>query len=1066
MNTPPDDTPRPPTTTAPPAASPEEALRALARPVLESTGPSLLVREDGTVVAANAGSRIGAATRLPADLAARVARIAATLRPGRPPRLERLRLPGQMSATLVGCSLLSVPGARAVLIAPPGAPALGQPPAAVPTAAPVTANVAVPPAAPEPAAEEPSAVKAPIEAGTAEVPALAMPVVAESAVPPSAEPTVVESVMPAPTAAEGRARWFWQTDGDGRFRAVDPRLAAALGRDADDLDGSNWAALGAPAAHQAATGRVSFSRMGVRLATLAGDPLFLEIGGVPMRGDGMRGFALALPQETAGAPEAAENPVSTVIPGLVPGIHDRDEEAAVDGRDEPGHDEADGAPTESDMPAEAEAAAESAVIPRLVPGISIPDSASEAEMAGTSPAMTVEPVHAAVEPEATPATEHAAPPAEEPAAGPEATPAGEPPASPTPAPEPPPVRVVLSIVPSSPNVVPLRSGSDGSGDAARASWAGLSAGERNAFREIARALGARLEGVDDTTFPEPPAPLAAAAPRPLDPAPVVPLKAVGTTPPPIAEVAPAESALAPEVPRPEPSASELLDIALPPAPETEGFRRLLTEAERPILDRLPLGVVVYRGDQLLYANRALLDWSGYADAAALEAAGGLAGLFGEAGSSDEADGARALTMVKSGGEHIPVEARLMSAPWEGGTAMLYVLRRAGSGFDERLRTAELALREAEATTRELRSILDTATDGVVLIDKDGIILSMNRSAEALFGFESSELHGESFTLLFAPESRRAAVDYLDGLASNGVASVLNDGREVIGRVREGGLIPLFMTVGRVGEDAGKFCAVLRDITQWKRAEEELTEAKRLAERANLAKSDFLAKISHEIRTPLNAIIGFSEVMMEERFGPIENERYRDYLRDIHASGGHLISLINDLLDLSKIEAGKLDLAFTSVALNEIVQQCMAIMQPQANRERAIIRSSLAADLPPVVADARSMRQIVLNLVSNSIKFSRPGGQVILSTALTEGGEVVLRVRDTGIGMSETDIATAMEPFRQLATSGRSGSGGTGLGLPLTKALAEANRASFAIRSAVDAGTMVEITFPSTRVLAE
>jgi PAS domain S-box-containing protein len=343
---------------------------------------------------------------------------------------------------------------------------------------------------------------------------------------------------------------------------------------------------------------------------------------------------------------------------------------------------------------------------------------------------------------------------------------------------------------------------------------------------------------------------------------------------------------------------------------------------------------------------------------------------------------------------------------------------------------------------------------------------MNRSAEALFGFESSELHGESFTLLFAPESRRAAVDYLDGLAANGVASVLNDGREVIGRVREGGLIPLFMTVGRVGEDAGKFCAVLRDITQWKRAEEELTEAKRLAERANLAKSDFLAKISHEIRTPLNAIIGFSEVMMEERFGSIENERYRDYLRDIHASGGHLISLINDLLDLSKIEAGKLDLAFTSVALNEIVQQCMAIMQPQANRERVIIRSSLAADLPPVVADARSMRQIVLNLVSNSIKFSRPGGQVILSTALTESGEVVLRVRDTGIGMSETDIATAMEPFRQLATSGRSGSGGTGLGLPLTKALAEANRASFSIRSAVDAGTMVEITFPSTRVLAE
>ena len=130
---------------------------------------------------------------------------------------------------------------------------------------------------------------------------------------------------------------------------------------------------------------------------------------------------------------------------------------------------------------------------------------------------------------------------------------------------------------------------------------------------------------------------------------------------------------------------------------------------------------------------------------------------------------------------------------------------------------------------------------------------------------------------------------------------------MIGRERYGGLIPLFMTMGRLGDGGDKFCAVFRDITPWKKAEEELIAARREAERASSAKSDFLAKISHEIRTPLNAIIGFSEVMMEERFGPIGNERYRQYLKDIHASGGHLISLINDLLDLSKIEAGKLEL---------------------------------------------------------------------------------------------------------------------------------------------------------------
>jgi signal transduction histidine kinase len=274
-----------------------------------------------------------------------------------------------------------------------------------------------------------------------------------------------------------------------------------------------------------------------------------------------------------------------------------------------------------------------------------------------------------------------------------------------------------------------------------------------------------------------------------------------------------------------------------------------------------------------------------------------------------------------------------------------------------------------------------------------------------------------------------------------------------------------MNMGRLGDD-GKLCAVFRDVTPWKKAEQELTAAKGDAERASAAKSQFLAKISHEIRTPLNAIIGFSEVMMEERFGAIGNERYRQYLRDIHASGGHLLSLINDLLDLSKIEAGKIDLTFADVPINDLTQQCVAIMQPQASRERIIIRTSLSPRLPHVVADARSVRQIVLNLLSNSIKFTGPGGQVIVATTVTGTGDVSLRVRDTGIGMSEKDIAIAMEPFRQIGTSTRSGSGdGTGLGLPLTKALAEANRAIFHIKSTPNSGTLVEIVFPPARVLA-
>jgi len=492
------------------------------------------------------------------------------------------------------------------------------------------------------------------------------------------------------------------------------------------------------------------------------------------------------------------------------------------------------------------------------------------------------------------------------------------------------------------------------------------------------------------------------------------------------------------------------------------------EGERAVLDRLPIGVVVHRNDHVLYANRTLLDWVGLASADVLEAEGGIGRLFagGHGLETAQGDAHAPITIRAHDNEPIPVEARLVSAPWDGETALVYVLRRAGSGIDERMEAGELALRDAEAATRELRSILDVATDGVALLDREGRVLGMNRSAEALFGFDSAEIEGRNFTTLFAPESHRAAMDYLDGLSTNGVASVLNDGREVIGRVREGGLIPLFMTLGRVGDASQKFCAVFRDITQWKRAEEELVHARRQAERANSAKSDFLAKISHEIRTPLSSIIGFAEVMMEERLGPIGNERYRGYLKDIHTSGDHLVSLINDLLDLSKIEAGKLDLTFASVDLNEVASQSMALMQPQANRERIIIRTALSPNLPPVVADARSIRQIVLNLLSNSIRFTPPGGQVIVSTTLTDEGEVHLRVRDTGIGMTDAEIKTALEPFRQIATSGRGKETGTGLGLPLTKALVEANRASFSIKSTVNSGTLVEIAFPSTRVLAE
>ncbi len=570
----------------------------------------------------------------------------------------------------------------------------------------------------------------------------------------------------------------------------------------------------------------------------------------------------------------------------------------------------------------------------------------------------------------------------------------------------------------------------------------LSKPERRAFRRIAEALGARLEGDDEAGE-------------------TTSAKSVST------ETAVSEAG--------ESDASEAAENVVPlPSAFASGRP---SRIDPTLLDRLPIGVLIARDSSVLYANQPMLDLVDYPSRETLEAAGGLEAIVvgpdddysGEAGEFTD----RFVRLRRKGGDHIAVAARLHAVPWNDGNALMMSFRAVDS--DERIAMPAVLpkpdaggaadLNAVQRRVGELGAMLDTATDGVLVLDAEGTILRANDSAEALFGANREEMIGQPLATLLAPESRRAANDYLDGLSKPGVASLLNDGREVIGAVAQGGLIPLFMTVGRIGEGAtASYCAVLRDITQWKKAEEELTAAKQQAEQASSQKSDFLAKISHEIRTPLNAIIGFSEVMMEQHFGAVGNERYREYLRDIHSSGAHIMSLINDLLDLSKIEAGKLDLSFEAVSTAEVIQECVALMQPQANRDRIIIRTSLPSSVPKIVADPRSLRQIVLNLLSNAIKFNNSGGQVIVSAALEDTGEVTIRVRDTGIGMSDKDIETALEPFRQLHTS-RYG-GGTGLGLPLTKALVEANRASFSLTSEVSQGTLIEISFPTTRVLAE
>ncbi len=944
---------------------------------------------------------------LPATTRQRLSLLAGGLASPDRMRLERLRLTAGFAAALVTC------GCKLVAVAD-GTPILAI---AVPAAEFRRLGIALPQAEADP---------------------LPPPEAPAPATTPAEEPA-------AAAAAPARAvRFLWQSDAQARLTSLSPNLSELAGPDAvAQLVGRPWADLIGPVLQDRSggllerlTGTTTWSGHEVlwRSAT-PGEGARVELSGVPVldaarQVTGFRGFGLARPGAREPFPAVAEIAETQPAAAAIADALDPAGDAAGDAAP------ADLADIETPQPELIEAIDAAVVAPaQAAPPEDMTTAANEA-----LPPEPVAPITAAEEP-AEPAVTTAA---EEPQPGDEAVSEKEAPAAAARADVPAPA-------PSSGNIVPLRNGHlTPVRPIIEPSKPNLSSAERSAFREIAKALGARIAGDDEP-----------AAPR-LPPAAPLRLKE--------AEAAAAAGG----------------SDAAQASPEPAAMARRLPNSHADLLDKLPIAVLVNRDDTALYANRTMLDLLDYADLDDLASGGGVSRLIKDA---ERTDGG-GMTLIDRLGHLVRVDAVLSSLSWQGEPATLMAFRHPKGGGEvkaltpEEAEEAELAAafeaEDAESAARvealrldagvrdariaELVAMLDTATDGVVTVDERGRILSLNKTAEALFGYDQREVTGELFTLLFAPESHAPALDYLEGLKGGGVASVMNDGREVVGRVRQGGKIPLFMTMGQIAEGTERrFCAVLRDITVWKKTEGELVEARKAAEKASAQKSDVLAKISHEIRTPLNAIIGFAEVMAEERFGPIGNERYKEYLRDIHQSGGYVISLVNDLLDLAKIEAGKLDLDFVSVNLNEIALSAVSLLQPEAQRGRVVLRSGLSPKLPPVVADQRSIRQIVINLLSNAVKFTDAGGQVIISTALGDQGEAILRVRDTGIGMDDKEIELALEPFRQVPTTRRAG--GTGLGLPLTKALVEANRAAMSITSVKKEGTLVEITFPPQRVLA-
>jgi len=271
-----------------------------------------------------------------------------------------------------------------------------------------------------------------------------------------------------------------------------------------------------------------------------------------------------------------------------------------------------------------------------------------------------------------------------------------------------------------------------------------------------------------------------------------------------------------------------------------------------------------------------------------------------------------------------------------------------------------------------------------------------------------------------------------------------------------------LQIRRRAMPGGAVVSLYSDITERKASEVKMAQAWAQAELANRAKGDFLANMSHELRTPLNAIIGFSEILSGEHLGPLKNARYLEYSNDIHSSGMHLLSIINDVLDMSKIEAGKLDIHEEEIAVGQLLAGSVRMVRERARKQQVAVVFDTHNPDQVIYADERAMKQCLLNLLSNAVKFSKVGGRVTVEAGIDAENRSILTITDEGIGMTEDELERALQPFGQAHSSTTRTYGGTGLGLPITQGLVEAHGGVLTIVSTPGKGTCVSITLPAER----
>jgi len=396
-----------------------------------------------------------------------------------------------------------------------------------------------------------------------------------------------------------------------------------------------------------------------------------------------------------------------------------------------------------------------------------------------------------------------------------------------------------------------------------------------------------------------------------------------------------------------------------------------------------------------------------------------------------------------------VYERINSEPAGGNRA------RRLKGIVQDITEQKKASEELAARERRYRSLITTAPLGFWLVDTQGRICEVNEWYVKRSGYCHDELVGKNISDFDVRESMADVQQRINEIQRTGATTF-----ESAHVAKDGEVWPVQVSSSFINLEGGRFFSFIIDISARKKAETDLVEAKKAAEHANEAKSEFLAAMSHDLRTPLNAIMGFSDLLREHKYGPLGSPKYDEYLTDIHNSGELLVSLINDVLDLSKIEAGKYQLEMSEVDVRAAIENCVSQNRYFAELSEKRLVADYPVELPEMFGDDTALKQVVNNLISNAVKFSRQ--EVRVSAELDSKGGIVIRVSDDGIGMAQKDIKIALLPFQQVSNDFSRKHQGTGLGLYLCANLMKLFGGKMIIDSEVDKGTTVSVSFPAER----